>query len=313
MINIGVFNEERTCLYRGESYSVRDNGAICRHARPNARKRKLDEVWTFGTTGIHGHLYFNGQAVHRIVATAFSDDGVEKSDLVVDHIDTNRVNNRPENLRWVSRLENALLNENTVRKLELATGYPIEELMANMDLLHSLKLPSNYSWMTQVEENEAKQALSARRKWLMDAKHNPDYKTRERLYYYPSLTSNAAQVNQWKTIGFFPSVEKCKNITLEDYSSSIQVCDVVYQSQRIEGYAFFADKWEISPDRKFLWILCHQKESEVKRFVLMSARCEGQCFVHSCQTFFEKNGALKYFELALGREWNGPSPIDDCF
>ncbi|WP_294143305.1 HNH endonuclease signature motif containing protein [uncultured Sanguibacteroides sp.] len=29
---------------------------------------------------------------------------------VVDHIDTNRQNNRIENLRWLTKLENVLLN-----------------------------------------------------------------------------------------------------------------------------------------------------------------------------------------------------------
>ncbi len=311
MVNVGVFKEERTCLYRGQSYSVRDNGAICMHARPNARRRKLDEVWTFGKEGAHGHLYLNNQAVHRIVATAFSEDGLEKPDLVVDHIDTNRVNNRPENLRWVTRLENILLNEETVRKLELVTGYSIEEVMNNMDLLHSLKLPTNYSWMTQVEKNEAKQALATRHQWLMNAKHDPNYQRKEQFYFHPSLTKNATQVNQWKTPGFFPCVEKCKLITLKEYSAKIQEGDLVYQAQKIEGYAFFADKWEISPDGQYLWILCHQSESEVKRYALMSVKCDEQYFVHSCQTFFDENGALKDFELAMGREWNGPVPFDD--
>ena len=311
MVNIGVFKEEKACLYRGEAYSVRDNGAVCMHARPNARKRKFDEVWTFGKVGVHGHLYLNNQAVHRIVATAFSEDGLEKPDLVVDHIDTNRVNNRPENLRWVTRLENVLLNEETVRKLELVTGYQIEELLNNIDLLHSLKLQPNYSWMAQVDENEAKQALETRHKWLMNAKHSPNYQIKERFYFHPSLTENAAQVNQWQTAGFFPCVEQCKEITLKEYLANIQEGSNVYQAQRIDGYAFFADKWEISPDRQYLWILCHEKEPTVKGYALMSVKCEGQYFVHSCQTFFDINGAHKYFELAMGREWNGPVPFDD--
>lgn len=311
MINIGVFKEERTCFYRGEFYSVRDNGAICRHVKPNARKRKLDEVWTFGTRGTHGHLYLNGQAVHRIVATAFCNDGVENLNLVVDHIDTNRVNNRPENLRWVTRLENIILNEDTVKKLEFVTGYPIEELLTNIDLLHSLKLPTSYSWMTQVEYDEAKQALLSRRKWLMETEYNPNYKPQKQFYFHPSLTEKAAQVNQWRTLGYFPCAEKCKSVNLQNYSSNIQAGDVVWQAQRIEGYAFFADKWEISPDGQFLWVLCHQRASEVKRHVLLSIKCEDQYFVHSCQTFFMKDGALKYFELAMGREWYGPTPFDD--
>ena len=41
---------------------------------------------------------------------------------VVDHIDTNRQNNRPENLRWLTRLENALLNPITRAKIENICG-----------------------------------------------------------------------------------------------------------------------------------------------------------------------------------------------
>ena len=36
------FNEVRECDFKGEHYSVRDNGAVYRHARFNKRKRKYD-------------------------------------------------------------------------------------------------------------------------------------------------------------------------------------------------------------------------------------------------------------------------------
>lgn len=71
--DIFPFDEELECDYKGEHYSVRDNGAIMRHAK--GRKRPLDEVWTFG----------------------------EKD-----------VANGSENLRWLTKLENILLNENTI-------------------------------------------------------------------------------------------------------------------------------------------------------------------------------------------------------
>ena len=62
--------------------------------------------------------------VHRIVATAFH--GPQPTEHhVVDHIDTNRRNNRPENLRWVTRLENVLTNPITAKRVE----YPYGELL----------------------------------------------------------------------------------------------------------------------------------------------------------------------------------------
>lgn len=114
MINIGVYNEQKECTYKGETYSVRDNGAVCRHPREEKQLRRLDGVWTFGTPDERGYLFISGVQVHRIVATAFYGEA-PSPDYVVDHIDTNRKNNRPENLRWVTRLENILLNPATVK------------------------------------------------------------------------------------------------------------------------------------------------------------------------------------------------------
>lgn len=47
------FKETKTCTYKGERYSVRDNGAVFRHAREGKRKRKYDDVWTFGKPNKH--------------------------------------------------------------------------------------------------------------------------------------------------------------------------------------------------------------------------------------------------------------------
>ena len=111
------FKETKTCTYKGECYSVRDNGAVLRHAREGKRKRKYDDVWTFGKPNKHnGYMNLDVEVVHRIVAWAFLGNP-PSSQHVVDHIDTNRRNNRPENLRWLTKLENALNNPNTLRKI----------------------------------------------------------------------------------------------------------------------------------------------------------------------------------------------------
>src|SRR5574344_497128 len=93
------FTEVRECDYKDEHYSVRDNGAVYRHAREGKKVRKEDNVWTFGEKNLtNGYMLIGSHRVHIIVATAFLGAN-DSSKLVVYHIDTNRCNNRPENLR----------------------------------------------------------------------------------------------------------------------------------------------------------------------------------------------------------------------
>jgi hypothetical protein len=97
------------------------------------------------------------------VATAFLGPKPSKSH-VVDHIDTNRKNNRPENLRWVTRLENILLNPITARRIEIAYG-SIEEFFANPNKPKSSKLDQNFEWMRSVTKEEAEQARKSLQHW----------------------------------------------------------------------------------------------------------------------------------------------------
>lgn len=96
------FKDERDCIYRDEIYSVRDNGSVLRHPPNGNRPRPTDSKWTFGKqNGKTGYMEIATARVHRIVATAFH--GIAPTtEHVVDHIDTNRCNNRPENLRWLN-------------------------------------------------------------------------------------------------------------------------------------------------------------------------------------------------------------------
>lgn len=90
--------------------------------KKNRRIRPTDNKWTFGKLNKRtGYLEIASVRIHRIVATAFHGKPSSKL-LVVDHIDTNKHNNRPENLRWVTRLENVLLNPITLRRVELICG-----------------------------------------------------------------------------------------------------------------------------------------------------------------------------------------------
>lgn len=122
MIDVNDFKQEVECIYKDEKYSVRDNGAIFRHPRDGKRPRKYDNFWTFGKANDkHGYMEIASVRVHIIVATAFHGTKPTK-EYVVDHIDTNRRNNRPNNLRWVTRLENALENPITRKRIIMRCG-----------------------------------------------------------------------------------------------------------------------------------------------------------------------------------------------
>lgn len=167
IVNINDFNEEKSCEYKGRQYLVRDNGAILRLQKEGGRASKWDNKWTFGKFDPNtGYLLISQERVHRIVCTAFHGEPVGDRN-VVDHKDTNRCNNRPENLHWVSKMENIFNNPITMAKVELICGSK-EAFMANPSLLfgHESKDP-NFYWMRAVSPEEAKAAYE---RWLEWAK-----------------------------------------------------------------------------------------------------------------------------------------------
>lgn len=173
MVDINDFNEERECEYKGEHYSVRDNGAVMRHPREGKRLRKDDNKWTFGRPNIKtGYMEICGQRVHRIVAFAFLGKP-EEDKMVVDHKDTNRQNNRPENLRWLTRLDNVLLNPITCARIENICG-SVEAFLADPTLLRGHeRTDPNFSWMRTVTREEAKSSYDRLTKW---AENHPESK-----------------------------------------------------------------------------------------------------------------------------------------
>ena len=149
---------EKECEYKNEKYKVRDNGAILRMTREGKPKRPKDEIWTFGDKIVHGYAQFCGIRVHRIVATAFC--GKPPTDQhVVDHIDTNRQNNRPENLRWLTKLDNILLNPLTKAKIEYLCG-SVENFLKDPSQLNGHENEDkSFSWMRAVTHEEAQNTL----------------------------------------------------------------------------------------------------------------------------------------------------------
>ena len=85
MIDVDEYKETTECVYKGEQYSVRDNGAVMRHLREGKRPRKDDGVWTFGVkNNANGYMLIGSHRVHIIVATAFYGERDSKV-YVVDH------------------------------------------------------------------------------------------------------------------------------------------------------------------------------------------------------------------------------------
>ncbi len=158
------FEKELECEYKGEIYSVRDNGAVLRHPRAGKKPRPIDNVWTFGKYNSKtGYAEIAGERVHRIVATAFHGTAPTPQH-VVDHIDTNRRNNRPENLRWITKLENILLNPITAKKIIFACG-SIEGFLKEPSKLRQSSVDRDFEWMRAVSKEEAATSLERMLSW----------------------------------------------------------------------------------------------------------------------------------------------------
>lgn len=163
---LNTFTEVRECDYKGEHYSVRDNGAVMRHPRPGKKARPSDNEWTFGKRDEKtAYMKFGTHRVHIIVANAFLGEH-DSTGYVVDHKDTNRCNNRVSNLRWFTRLENALNNPITRKRIEWLCGGDIQKFLDDPSCLRTDDpRAQDLSWMRTVTSEEAKTAMSNLMRW----------------------------------------------------------------------------------------------------------------------------------------------------
>lgn len=328
MVNVNYYEKEIECIYKREKYSVRDNGGVLRHSIEGKRARPTDNNWTFGKLNSKsGYLEIASVRIHRIVATAFNGEP-PTIEHVVDHIDTNKQNNRPDNLRWVTRLENILLNPITARRIEIVCG-SVEAFLANPSKFRDKFLDPNYEWMCAVSIQEAQASKERLLAWAKSGKPLRGGSLGEWIYnrslsnqltdnveveleFINSLTPNAVQkARNWKTPSEFPCCpQENTNKPMVAYTANLNEGDVFsrnqYTSTIIECFA-------ISEDENTLWIVCKSgDENPIKPYSLAEITYQNDVFVHnSLGTFFEQGGVEKQFTLVQGFEWTGSDTIDD--
>lgn len=339
---INDYTEEKTCTYKNEYYSVRDNGAVFRHAKDKSKPRKYDEVWTFGVKNKQGYMYIGEHRVHIIVATAFYGENNSKV-YVVDHIDTNRCNNRVENLRWLTMLENALNNPATLKKITYLCGGDIQKFLDDPGCLRDITGNNqDVSWMRTVSSDEAHAAYKKIIQWankpITQPLHNKqkagmgewlfkdeyDYKPIKLVgdytsyikpevnnvipddYIIQSLTQNAYQKN-WKTPTVFPLCPT--NITetpLSDYFNNLQIGSIIseneYSKSRIEKFCLYYNA---------IYIITRSIPDGLKPYGLVTITFENNRFIHQGSLYFSYTGAEKAYTLSQGLEWTGGDCIDD--
>ena len=325
---IDQFDREVTCTYHKETYIVRDNGSILRYCRSGTRKRPLDEKWTFGKLNRRtGYVGIASVRVHRIVATAFRGEPPTKQN-VVDHIDTNKQNNRPENLRWLTRFENVVLNPITAKRIAIVCG-SVEAFLDDPSKYRDKFQEPNLQWMCNVSKQDAQVSLERMLAWAKSDKQpsggslgdwiynrpvmqNQDVnKTREVPDLIMALTLNASQRN-WTIPSEFPLCPH-KN-TKEPLSSYAKNLKAGLLFCRNDVYSSLVLKSSMSDDHQSIYVICESTEGKdaIKQWALAKITFENGLYVHtSLHSFFTLEGAEKQYVLAQGLEWTGGDSIDD--
>ncbi|QHS58810.1 HNH endonuclease signature motif containing protein [Chitinophaga agri] len=309
------FIEQKECIYKDDHYCVRNNGAIMRSARDGKRVRKNDSQWTFGKPNDKtGYMEMSSEGVHRIIATAFHGPAPSK-DHVADHIDTNKRNNRPENLRWVTRLENILLNPITAKRIALVCG-SVEAFLADPSKYRSRFRDPNIKWMQTVSVEQAKACRDNLIAWALSDNHAVAGKPVDEWIFWerrgsfiapaqpkptPSATANAIQ-KEWQHPTEFPFCpQEPQDWPLYAYRQKLVHGKVFSLNEHVTTTVY---DFALSDDRNVLWILTKSaKENPVKTWLLLQVTYENEMFVHtSLGTYLDQDGAEKQFAIARGIE-----------
>ena len=297
-----TFSEERKCNYKNERYSVRDNGSILRYTPGGEKSRPLDNHWTFGTVRPEKGYPFIGQhEVHRIVATAFLGNPPTPQH-VVDHIDTNRQNNRPDNLRWVTRLENIILNDITRAKLEALCHCSIDKILADMSILHNIYLTPNFEWMRAVSQDEASRSLESWRKWSIEIK--------KRKFNEYIASQRQKQNESYRKYGNYPL--EPKTISLEEYNNNLEIGRLFYETTYSEGKANYIIA-DFNYNRESEEITVATKyNSGVKSYYVTKISIKNKQFDYDTSSYFDPSGVERDMALSRGEKWEGFVFDDYC-
>ena len=326
-VDIEDYSVVKECEYKGERYSVRDNGAVLRHTPEGKKTRPLDDNWTFGTKKENGYMQIGSSRVHIIVATAFH--GPKDSKVyVVDHIDTNRCNNRPENLRWLTKLENALLNPVTCKRLTILCGGDIMKFIKNPSSIEFGETYQDLKWMRTVTAEEANNAYNNVKKWAQrpsapkPATSNPNpewmfepYKTaynpvEDKPAFVKALAPETALQKDWRTPSTFPCCPSDINTaTLQEYFDNLAegalFAENDHGKQTVVAFA-------LADNDACIAVVTHSAGNSVKPYGLVFISESGRQFIHENRgTFFQLDGAMKYFTIAQGLPWEGGETFDD--
>lgn len=312
-VEIDNYTQEKKCLFEGEYYSVRDNGAVLRHTPEGKRARANDNQWTFGKENPeNGYLHLSSVRVHRIVATAFHGDPHDPK-YVVDHIDSNRKNNRPENLRWLTRLENSLLNPVTRKKIEYLCG-SIEAFLENPSMLNDRQLEPNYSWMRTVTKEEAQNCKNRMEVWA--SQENKIYQPRP----YKSALNNSTSLknraykplNRYEAgFGREPGLDITKTLWAATYMfapSYFPLCPESFKKDRLEEYFLnikigevfaYTEKYEDHPEFYFsLKVLAATIQEDKKTIVVLCERTDNRYGVVGIE-LYDKNQWFIHYNLGV--------------
>jgi len=265
-------------------------------------------------------MEYCSQRVHRIVATAFHGEQPHNKPIV-DHIDTNRNNNRPENLRWVTRLENILLNPITLKRIEYSYG-SLDKFFKNPSHPIYQSTNSSFEWMRTVTEEESKNTLinllrwsnenkipkgGALGEWIYKSYSNNFTITNFKDIAVPSRTINALQVN-WTTPCAFPNCpDGTEESTLNHYKQSLKKGKIFAQNDFGESIVKMS---EIRNDLTAMYVIC--EIDNLKPFALAKVYIDENIYVHkNLGSFFQLDGAEKCYTLELGKTWEGGETFDE--